>query len=220
MDLLPGLRDEHAGGSKRGRPPSALRLNVYRLNEKCNKTMWWTSEESQTGVRDHGESNKMQCTSPPEFTPAEIIIIWRQMLEDQAEALVPDSFVELMSFRPLLVFLNARCGDRGAKPHRHILGGRVLTEYADLNFLEQRDNVRAIQNRSGVVVVVTDNTRQRGPARRILVLRHPSIALVISAIGRAANMPEADTIDLVSEDNIFSVFELLDSEGESVGLAD
>ncbi|KAG3085104.1 hypothetical protein PI125_g19336 [Phytophthora idaei] len=197
MDLLPGLRDEHAGGSKRGRPPSALSTNFYRLNEMCNKTMWWTvckycyaahvkdratvpfpvhvhgrkeawekhlsgclyyvrvtgnafqSEESQTGVREHGEANKMQCTSPPEFTPAEIIIFWRLLLEYQAEALLPDSFVELMSFKRLLVFLNARCGGRGAMPHRHILDGRVLTEYADLHSIEQRDNVRAIQNRSG-----------------------------------------------------------------------
>ncbi|ETM55846.1 hypothetical protein L914_00998 [Phytophthora nicotianae] len=42
MDILPGLRDENPGGSKRGRPPSALSANFYRLNEKCNKSMWWT----------------------------------------------------------------------------------------------------------------------------------------------------------------------------------
>ncbi|ETO86437.1 hypothetical protein F444_00019 [Phytophthora nicotianae P1976] len=42
MDLLPGLRDEQAGGSKRGRRPSALSTIFFRLNEKCNKTMWWT----------------------------------------------------------------------------------------------------------------------------------------------------------------------------------
>ncbi|KAG6947109.1 hypothetical protein JG687_00016326 [Phytophthora cactorum] len=128
MDLLPGLRDEHAGGSKRGRRPSALSTNFYRLNENvqqnyvvdrmqvllcgprkgqsygsisrpCSRakgslgeTLVW-SEESQTGVREHGEANKMQCTSPPEFTPAEIIIFWRLLLEYQAEALLPDSFV-------------------------------------------------------------------------------------------------------------------------------
>ncbi|ETP38622.1 hypothetical protein F442_13828 [Phytophthora nicotianae P10297] len=41
MDLLPGLQDS-SYLAKRGRPPSALSRNFYRLNERCNKTMWWT----------------------------------------------------------------------------------------------------------------------------------------------------------------------------------
>ncbi|GMF41483.1 unnamed protein product [Phytophthora fragariaefolia] len=196
MDRLPGLRDEEAGAPKRGRPPSALSTNFYRLNEKCNKTMWWTvckycyaahvkdktaipflihvhgrkeawekhlseclyfvatgnafrSIESEGNAGEHGRATKTQCTSPPEFMLAEKLIFWRLLLEFQAEALLPDTFVALMSFRRLLVFLNARCGVPGAVPHRHILGGRVLDEHADLHSIEQRDTVRSIQNRSG-----------------------------------------------------------------------
>ncbi|GMF32166.1 unnamed protein product [Phytophthora fragariaefolia] len=63
--------------------------------------------------------------------------------------MLPDSFVELMSFRRLLIFLNARCGSPGAIPRRHILGGRVLDEYAGLHLIEQRDSVKAVEFRSG-----------------------------------------------------------------------
>ncbi|POM78766.1 Hypothetical protein PHPALM_3669 [Phytophthora palmivora] len=42
MEILPGLKDEHPTRTKRGRPPSSLSTNFFRLNEKCNKTMWWT----------------------------------------------------------------------------------------------------------------------------------------------------------------------------------
>lgn len=34
-------------------------------------------------------------------------------------------------------------------PNRHILGDRVLNEYAQLHFVEQQDNVREIQHQSG-----------------------------------------------------------------------
>ncbi|KAL3664104.1 hypothetical protein V7S43_010988 [Phytophthora oleae] len=77
------------------------------------------------------------------------MMFWRLLLECQAEALLPDSFVELMSLRRLLVFFNVRCGGIGAIPHRHVLSGRVLNEYAEQHSMEQRDSVRAIQNRSG-----------------------------------------------------------------------
>ncbi|ETI51779.1 hypothetical protein F441_04961 [Phytophthora nicotianae CJ01A1] len=77
------------------------------------------------------------------------MVFWRLLLEYQAEALLPDSFVELMSLRRLLVFLNVRFGGIGAIPHRHVLSGRVLNEYAELHSMEQRDGVRAIQNGSG-----------------------------------------------------------------------
>lgn len=104
------------------------------------------SEEDQ--ISD-GESSKRQCHSPPEFTPAEKDMLWRLLLEYQAESCLPDSFVESMSFRRLLVFLNARCRSPGVIPHRHVLGGRILNEYADLHSAEQRDTVRAIQTQSG-----------------------------------------------------------------------
>ncbi|KAG3052019.1 hypothetical protein PI124_g22645 [Phytophthora idaei] len=42
MELLPGLREELPERAKRGRPPSSLSANFFRLKEKCNKTMWWT----------------------------------------------------------------------------------------------------------------------------------------------------------------------------------
>ncbi|ETI57141.1 hypothetical protein L915_00478 [Phytophthora nicotianae] len=44
------------------------------------------------------------------------------------------------------IFLSARCGGIGAIPHRHVLSGRVLNEYAELHSMEQHDSVRAIQN--------------------------------------------------------------------------
>ncbi|EGZ19142.1 hypothetical protein PHYSODRAFT_493522 [Phytophthora sojae] len=107
------------------------------------------SVESEGEPGEHGRTTKSQCTSPPKFTLAEKLIFWRLLLEFQAEALLPDSFVALLSFRRLLVFLNARCGVPGAVPHRHLIGGRILDEYADLHSVEQRDNVRSVQNRSG-----------------------------------------------------------------------
>jgi hypothetical protein len=94
-------------------------------------------------------TNKHQCIAPPAFTLVELLILWRLLLEFQAEALLPDSFVGLLSFRRLLIFLNARCGVPGAIPHRHVLGSRVLTEYAELHSAEQRDNVRTVQDGSG-----------------------------------------------------------------------
>ncbi|EGZ26292.1 hypothetical protein PHYSODRAFT_297618 [Phytophthora sojae] len=159
MDLLPELRDEQAGASKRGRSPSALSTNFYRLNEKMQqddvadatipfpthvhgrKEAWekhlagcvhyvgaignvFQSVESEGEPGEHGRTTKSQSTSPPEFTLAEKLL-------------------------RLLVFLNARCGVPGAMRHRHLIGGRVLDEYADLHSVEQRDNVRSVQNRSG-----------------------------------------------------------------------
>ncbi|ETO85106.1 hypothetical protein F444_01071 [Phytophthora nicotianae P1976] len=179
MDILPGLRDENAGGSKRGRPPSALSAHFYRLNEKCNKSMWWTvckycyrahlKDRAMVpfpthvhGRKDAWEKHLSQClyyirvTGAPmqgnvneAGVSAEMMTFWRLLLEYQAEALLPNSFVELLSFRRLLVFLNARCAAVGAIPHRHALGGRVLSEYTGLHSMEQRDSVRAIQNRTG-----------------------------------------------------------------------
>ncbi|ETN24683.1 hypothetical protein PPTG_00907 [Phytophthora nicotianae INRA-310] len=104
---------------------------------------------NEAGVSGEDYSNKLQCTLPPQFTPAEMMTFWRLLLEYLAEALLPDSCVELLSFRRLLVFLNDRCAAVGAIPHRHALGGRVLSEYAGLHSMEQRDSVRAIQNRTG-----------------------------------------------------------------------
>ncbi|KAF1791383.1 hypothetical protein GQ600_22407 [Phytophthora cactorum] len=42
MELLPGLREGFPERAKRGRPPSSLSANFFRLKENCNKTMWWT----------------------------------------------------------------------------------------------------------------------------------------------------------------------------------
>ncbi|ETL50128.1 hypothetical protein L916_00595, partial [Phytophthora nicotianae] len=42
MELLPDHQSDLAEAPKRGRPPSSLSSNFYRLNEKCNKTRWWT----------------------------------------------------------------------------------------------------------------------------------------------------------------------------------
>ncbi|OWZ07529.1 hypothetical protein PHMEG_00020068 [Phytophthora megakarya] len=195
-DLQQRLPVVEIGLAKRGRPPSALSTNFYRLNERCNKTMWWTvckycyaahvqdratipfpthvhgrkeawqrhlsdcsyysgatgnmfQSEKRANVNQQDGTNKQQCTSPPEFSAAEKMMFWRLLLEYQAEALLPDSFVELMSLRRLLVFLNVRCGGIGAIPHRHALSGRVLNEYAEMHSMEQRDKVRTIQNRSG-----------------------------------------------------------------------
>ncbi|EEY67332.1 uncharacterized protein PITG_04340 [Phytophthora infestans T30-4] len=174
MELLPGLQDD---GSKRGRPPGPLGMNFYRLNEKCNKSMWWTvckycyaahvsakttipfpthirgrkeswekhldeclyyarvtrkpaqSDENQAETDEHARVYKHQRTSPPAFTPIEIMLFWRLLLEFQAEALLPNSFVQLR-----------------AVPHRHIIGGRVLDECAEQHSIEQRENVRAVQS--------------------------------------------------------------------------
>ncbi|ETL45628.1 hypothetical protein L916_04318, partial [Phytophthora nicotianae] len=110
------------------------------------------NKESDTSEYEVSRSNKLQCVSPPDFTSAEQRMFWRLLLEFQAEAMLPDSFVELMSFKRLLTFLNARCGATGAVPSRHVLGGRVLNEYADLHSTEQRNHVMEIQNRSGARV--------------------------------------------------------------------
>ncbi|ETI56999.1 hypothetical protein F443_00643 [Phytophthora nicotianae P1569] len=199
MELLPDHQSDLAEAPKRGRPPSSLSSNFYRLNEKCNKTMWWTickycyvahvndkarvpfpvsihgrkaswekhlsdcsyyvqatgkllNKESDTSEYEVSRSNKLQCASPPDFTSAEQRMFWRLLLEFQAEAMLPAFFVELMSFKRLLTFLNARCGATGAVPSRQVLGGRVLNEYADLHSTEQRNHVMEIQNRSGARV--------------------------------------------------------------------
>ncbi|EGZ15574.1 hypothetical protein PHYSODRAFT_302058 [Phytophthora sojae] len=49
-------------------------------------------------------------------------------------SLIP--FGALVSFRRLLVFLNARCGVLGAVPNRHIIGDRVLDAFAELQYLQ------------------------------------------------------------------------------------
>ncbi|ETK87512.1 hypothetical protein L915_08060 [Phytophthora nicotianae] len=199
MELLPDHQSDLAEAPKRGRPPSSLSSNFYRLNEKCNKTMWWTickycyvahvndkarvpfpvsihgrkaswekhlsdcsyyvqatgkllNKESDTSEYEVSRSNKLQCASPPDFTSAEQRMFWRLLLEFQAEAMLPAFFVELMSFKRLLTFLNARCGATGAVPSRQVLGGRVLNEYADLHSTEQRNHVMEIQNRSGASI--------------------------------------------------------------------
>ncbi|ETN02814.1 hypothetical protein PPTG_15777 [Phytophthora nicotianae INRA-310] len=106
-------------------------------------------DENRAEAGEHGQAYKHQRTSPPAFTPVELMNFWRLLLEFQAEALLPDSFVQLCSFRRLLGFLNARCGLPGAVPNRHILGGRILDEYAEQHLIEQRNDVRAVQDRSG-----------------------------------------------------------------------
>ncbi|ETI31971.1 hypothetical protein F443_21135, partial [Phytophthora nicotianae P1569] len=108
------------------------------------------SDENQAETNEsYAQADKHQRTSPPACTPVEIMIFWRLLLEFHAEALLPDSLLEPLSFRRLITFLNARCGLPGAVPHRHVIGDHVLDEYATQNSIEQRDIIRAIQDRSG-----------------------------------------------------------------------
>ncbi|KAG3112702.1 hypothetical protein PI124_g6660 [Phytophthora idaei] len=196
MKLLPGLREAFPERAKRGRPPSSLSANFFRLKEKCNKTMWWTVckycyaeyvndkenvpfpiavhgrkeawekhleaceryarvtrvrriADNCGSVCENGDASKKHCVPPPGFTSTEIKTFWCLLLEYQAEALLPASFVELRSFKRLLTFLNPRCAATGAVPRRQVLGGQVLNEYSNLHSIEQRDDVTAMQQRTG-----------------------------------------------------------------------
>ncbi|ETL77363.1 hypothetical protein L917_21695, partial [Phytophthora nicotianae] len=95
------------------------------------------SDENQAETNEsYAQADKHQRTSPPACTPVEIMIFWRLLLEFHAEALLPDSLLEPLSFRRLITFSNARCGLPGAVPHRHVIGDHVLDEYATQNSIE------------------------------------------------------------------------------------
>jgi hypothetical protein len=103
-------------------------------------------EAKRAGEESPARSDKKQ-KSRATFTTTERQTLWRLILEFQAEALLPDRFIELSSARRLLLWLNEKCN--GALPRRQVLGTDVLHEYAGLYAAEQQNSLATTQRISG-----------------------------------------------------------------------
>jgi hypothetical protein len=90
-------------------------------------TSSWTSTNHNSSKRARQHPILKYCSAP--ILNEEKIEFHSLLLEFQAEANLPESFVSRQSFRRLIKFCNAEVAK--ALPTRQLLGGPILNKYAD-----------------------------------------------------------------------------------------